>query len=152
MIFASWYTLFYLFTVLDKVSFLLAGLTVACAVGTGVSLMAYSESYTSEKEKLFSKWAKVFVTCGLIFLITNVLLPDKKDMLLIVAGGSVGEFVSHNEDAKAIPSEVTKWLRAELKSATAELNPAVQKKKQELEGLDKEDLVKRLLAAGDSLK
>ena len=43
---------------------------------------------------------------------------QQKDMVLIVAGGVVGEFITHDENAKKLPSEVFQYLRKEIIEAT----------------------------------
>ena len=154
MLATSWYTIFYLFSVLDRLGGMFVAFAVFSIIATIIGFIGGRGGFNYQDEE--QQWGKTMMKwtfpAAILFIVTAVLLPDKKDMLLIVAGGSVGEFVSHNEDAKAIPAEVTKWLRAEIKDATAELNPAVQAQKKAYEGLDKEELVKRLLTAKDSIK
>jgi hypothetical protein len=148
MLLVSWYFIFYLFSIAERLSFCLSVGGALCLLIGGIALFV-SAIEDLDSGKFFAKCA---LPLGAFLVLVSVLIPDKKDMMLIVAGGAVGEFVSHNEDAKAIPSEVTKWLRAEIKDATNELNPAVQQQKDALMALPQEEVVKRLLAAKDSIK
>jgi len=148
MLLASWYTIFWLFSILDKLGDALIGLLFICGIGALLFGIIGALSYGNERWDIRSK---LFTLAFAFTLVFQALLPSKKDMLLIIAGGAAGEFVAHNKDAQALPAEATKWLRAEIQSATAELNPAVQAKKKELEGLSQEELVNRLLAAKDSI-
>ena len=76
--------------------------------------------------------------------------PNRQDMLLIIAGGSVGEFVTSDENAKEIPSDVARFLRKEILEATADMNdPEAVKEALGLEAevdtlkdMSKEELIK----------
>jgi len=81
-----------------------------------------------------------------------VFVPTKKDCLLIVAGGAVGNFITHDSSAKAIPSDITRFLHLSLQEQMKDLNSDVKKelgmqtKKEEfvdkVKSLSKEELVK----------
>lgn len=147
----SWYSIFYLFSVMDRLGGMFIGLTVLFGVISAISIIVWMCSAVYEETCTGKRWAKVTVPLFFLCLALAVLLPNKKDMLLIVAGGAVGEFVTSNKDAKAIPAEVTRWLRLNIQNASEDLDPAFQARKAELMKLPQEELAKRLLAAGDSL-
>lgn len=153
MLLASWYTTFWLFSVLDRLSFML-GLFIGISILFSIASICVRNTGYAEDETIATAkfWSRVFPPLTVLFIVLQVLLPTKHDAMLIVAGGSIGEFVTHNEDAKAIPAEATKWLRAELRSATIELNPVLQAKKAELEALPQAELVKQLMATKDTAK
>ena len=115
----NWYLLMYLLSVLNGLNFLFVSAAMVSTVGIFVYTMYRFElNEDSRKEAakipLANKWIKRFVTCFIVFSILAVFVPTKKDVLMIIAGGAVGEFVTNNEDANEIPSELMKLLRHEI--------------------------------------
>ena len=62
-----------------------------------------------------------FIFC-MITWFGYVMTPTKKDCLLIVAGGTVGNFITNDTSAKAIPADITKFLHMSLKEQIEKLN------------------------------
>jgi len=109
----------YLLSVLNGLNFLF----IIAVIFSGIGIFVYTlyridlnEDYSKEAAKipLANKWIKRFSTYFIISLILAVFVPTKKDVLMIMAGGAVGEFVTNNEDAKEIPEELMKLLRQEI--------------------------------------
>lgn len=48
--------------------------------------------------------------------------PSKKDCLLIVAGGAVGNFITTDSSAKSIPSDITNFLHVSLQEQIKEVS------------------------------
>lgn len=72
-------------------------------------------------QKTFQKfliWSSVFM---FITWTAYIFTPSKKDCLLIVAGGAVGNFITSDSSAKNIPSELTLLIREKLKEEIKEV-------------------------------
>lgn len=63
-----------------------------------------------------------FLFITLITWVGYVMVPSKKDCLMIIAGGSVGNFITTDSSAKQLPSDITKFLHLSLKKEISELN------------------------------
>lgn len=82
---------------------------------------------SSEDREQAVHWRKHFgkLAAG-SFLIMTILwiawaaTPDKKDALIILAGGTVGNFLTKDSSAKHIPSEVMLLLRNKIKEEISE--------------------------------
>lgn len=80
-----------------------------------------------------------------------VVVPTKKDCLLIIAGGAVGNFMTTDTSAKQLPADVTKFLHMSLQNEIKNVNDdvkrelGVQTKKEKiidnLKDLSKEELI-----------
>jgi hypothetical protein len=147
----NWYLLFYLYSIAEDINTtfgVITGVSLGCSamlcMGFVFDAYEYNVSLTGAAAKKIIKWlATTAIVCGLLVMF----IPSKKDLLLIVAGGAVGEFITTNPDARQLPADVTKFLRAEILSATAELSPAYQAERDKLANASKEDLVEMLLKA-----
>jgi hypothetical protein len=154
----NWYSIFYWLTVSDSVKqffdtasnifswfcvFAFFG-TVICSIVRSIAISEYRLT-SSEEESVnsdFRSWDSLrlysrrffFVFLGLAVITWTgfVFTPTKKDCLLIVAGGSVGSFITSDSSTKALPSDVTKYLHLSLKN---EINNLNNKAKEEI-GLD----------------
>ena len=56
-----------------------------------------------------------------------VATPTKKDCLLIVAGGAVGNFITTDSSSKQLPSDITQFLHLSLKNEIKELGEEAKK-------------------------
>lgn len=65
--------------------------------------------------------------------------------MIIIAGGTVGNFITSDSSAKQLPSEALLLLRTKIKSEIEELkiNP-IEELKDTLSGKSKEELIKLL--------
>lgn len=128
----SWYTIFYLFGVADKVSLVFGILTILIGIALAITVFGaiasdetWNEKVGNEKWTGWQLWRKFFFTFAITFFISITLwtfVPNQKQMTLIVAGGVVGEFISNDENAKKLPADVMRFLRAEVNKATADLD------------------------------
>jgi len=120
----NWYAVFYLFSLADKISAVSGALAIITAVLLGITFvfaLPGLDDWDSGDWKIWRKFLYIFLPFTFFFSSVYMLVPDRKDMLLIIAGGSVGQFVTTDENAKQIPSDVAKFLRHEIVNATAEL-------------------------------
>lgn len=62
-----------------------------------------------------------FIALAILLWAGYVFTPSKKDALIIVAGGAVGNFITRDTAARALPSEVMNLLRSKIRQ---EINEA----------------------------
>jgi hypothetical protein len=159
----NFYSLFYWLTVADGVKGSFNTLLIITAILTVISMIGYFISGNAEAEALSNSndndakswhiWTKAYRTvfisniilCFISALIT-VFVPSKKDALIIIAGGAVGNFVTRDSSAKQMPHAVMELLnekiKAEIKDTKLDLIPASMK--DTLKNKSKEELIKIL--------
>jgi len=150
----SWYTIFYLFSLADKISASSKTLFILSTIAFGITILFKIGDVDGEwRESTRVKWRKCFWRFGLTFVLAGTLwtfIPDRSDMTLIVAGGSVGQFVMNDDNAKALPADITRFLRKEILVATGDVSDIVKKElniptvKDTLISKSKEELIKLL--------
>ena len=149
----NWYSVFYWMTVADNVKQFfdssstvftwMAGLSLVCVIASifGRAIMVSSNRLETKESDLkdpdvraweaFRKYSiRIFYPAMILSLITwtgFVAIPSKKDCLLIVAGGAVGNFITRDSSAKALPSDITSFLHLSLKNEISKLNEDDQK-------------------------
>lgn len=139
----NWYKLFYWLTVADNaksmfvvfiIIFTIISLIATIAYFTNVGA-SYREQTESEKENqmMSRKWMWWSYPIMVLFWSLYVFTPDRKDALLIVAGGGTMEFLTTDSTAKQIPHELSTFVVTELKNmgkeAQVELGVMSQKDK-----------------------
>lgn len=141
----NWYQIFYWLSVADNVK----TVTLTLWIVLGVYVLGASLAALGMFENAFNTWEKgsrrvfyIFSIGFLLSIFTWMFLPSKKDCMLIIAGGSVGTFLSTDSSSKALPADLTKYLHLKLNS---ELNELGDETKKEL-GLQtkKEEFVDKL--------
>jgi hypothetical protein len=124
----NWYFVFYLFSLADKISSVSGALAIITAFCLALTLFIGligtnpHDGFKTEGWKIWRKFLFTFIITGSFFSSVYMFTPDREDMLLIIAGGSVGEFVASDENVKQIPSDITRFLRKEILEATADMN------------------------------
>lgn len=162
----NWYTIFYLFSILDKLSTALgwiAGLsTLGFIIFTVVYFINKQRLSMSRYEDDGKHWLNVIkwpYRTTIIFLILSwvsiIFVPTRRDMLIIIAGGAVGEFITTDSSARQLPADITRFLRGEILSATAELGDEAkaslgikteaEKQVEKIKSMSREELEKLLL-------
>ena len=126
-------TIFCFFTV---VLFLCA---LVCVFGKNVTISEGNLSTKEEEDKDpdfrswdgFQKqslrWFYVSLILCLITWTAWVFVPSKKDCLLIVAGGAVGNFLTTDSSSKQLPADITRFLHSELQKDIASVNDDAKK-------------------------
>ncbi len=160
----NWYSLFYLFSILEKIQHLFIWGAIIGTVGYIVfSVVHFIQKYAmidnqhapeGPSFKEAEKWVKTvkaprvtFFVVGLLSFLLIVFIPNRKDVILIIAGGAVGEFVMNDANAKKLPADITRFLRGEILKATAELTDeakasvGIKTKLDTLKSLSKEQLI-----------
>lgn len=136
----NWYKIFYWVTVADNIKsffdvasniftwFAVIGFIIFAivAVCTSIEVSKDPESDDSKSLKIAKKATSIFFYTSMVLsLITwfgYMACPSKKDALIIIAGGTVGNFITSDSSAKAIPAEAMLLLRSKIKSEINELN------------------------------
>mgnify|MGYP006921363999 CR=1 FL=1 len=125
----DFYKLFYFLTIGDKLSTLFSvvgwisfSLFVICTLVT-----LFGGTYDKEEDNLKIYWylnLKRLQTFSMItfpiFLSLWVATPSKKEAVLIIGGGYVGNFITSDSSAKNIPSDIVYFLRSNLQLAAKE--------------------------------
>jgi len=120
----NWYKVFYWFSVIDNIStfaYTLAGcLTAIVVISFVVKVFVddYEELILTRAKSIF-KWSLPFAC---IFWVAALLIPTKKQMLLIIAGGSVGNFIQGDSSVQKLPSDVTRYLHLSMKKEIENLS------------------------------
>ncbi len=137
----NYYKIFYWITVADSVKNFLFIMSIIFAVIAGLSFIGGLWSSTEMSSEITSNetqnrdykqwevwqkhWRRIFnwtIVPAIIFIGAYIFTPSKKDCLLIVTGGAVGNFVTSDSSSRAIPAEMTKYLHLALKEKISDLN------------------------------
>lgn len=144
----NWYSVFYWLTVADSVktffdvsSNIFSWFTVifgicimVCSIGLALTISESGSKNDKEddEDSDIRAWkkarfhvSKLFYTMLTLSLITwlgYIFTPTKRDALIIVAGGAVGNFITTDSSSKAIPAELTKYVRNYLKNEAEDLD------------------------------
>jgi len=151
----NWYAIFYWLTVADGIKEVFNVLAIIGAValvisiiGLFVSASSASNGYSDKNEwTLWTKtWKRVFTVVSIFTFISTlitVFIPTKKDALIIIAGGAVGNFVTQDSSARKIPSEVMMLLRTKIKDEINEttIKEALSGEADTLKNKSKEELL-----------
>ena len=132
----NWYAIFYWLTVANNFRALFITLivifTATSVVAWGFFLFnrdANSDAIGTLREdsRHAYKWIWWSTPLAIIFWMLYLFTPSKTDTLFIIAGGAVGNFVTSDTNAKAIPSEVMLFVRSRLKEEITSSNTEVKK-------------------------
>lgn len=165
----NFYSVFYWITVSDGVkdtfdafsnifTFLSVIAVICYAIAIGFTV---NETLGVNEKASALRWRKFFgrtfwfsfIMC-MITWFGYVATPSKKDCLLIVAGGAVGNFLTTDSSAKALPSDVVSFLHLSIQKEITELGADARKEfnmqtpKEQLvekaKAMTKEELIKFL--------
>lgn len=138
----NWYKIFYLFSIVDNLGTFFGWMVTIFTILFVISWImliiykcfanGFPDELGNKKENdddkrslaIHRKWVWYSTIFFVIFWLLYIATPTKKDMLLIIAGGSVGEFVANDSSAQKLPADITRFLHAEIVKATAELGQA----------------------------
>jgi hypothetical protein len=167
----NWYKVFYWLTVSDGVKdaldtfsniftffAVIFGLWYAVCIIVILSSDLGANDTPIESEKDNKSWMNYRKWSGRTFWFTFTLTlclwigwamtPTKQDCLMIIAGGSIGNFISNDSSAAKLPADVTKVLHLYLKNEikTLELSPELKQSLNKDLGIktDKEELADKL--------
>jgi hypothetical protein len=160
----NWYKIFYWLTVADNLKefFGWVGVVSAvCVVAYTIGLTIANIDPTTYKEGFWddiSKAGKILYFTLLFLAITNIfawiLIPSKKDALIIITGGVVGDFLQSDTSSAKIPADLTRYLHTYLQKEIQELGPEARSELglkteketylDQLKDLSKEELIRRI--------
>lgn len=160
----NFYKLFYWITIAEKVQNFTLAIAIAATVVMAIGIIACfgqrmitagdNGGVENDKTKMFMgafmrMWKiplPIFITCWLLY----ILIPSKSDTVLIIAGGAVGNFVTSDSSTRALPSELTLFLRTKIQELTHDAKEDMGildskgQKLNELKELTKEQIIERL--------
>jgi hypothetical protein len=159
----NWYQIFYWVTVADGVSTFCLTVSIiftvaACISAIGLFASSYNASdqlqvYGPEDKDYKSwffwtkTWRRTFtltVIPAVLLGLMTVLIPTKKDALIIIAGGTVGNFITSDSSSKAIPAEAMVLLREKIKAEIKETKLTDVFQVDTLKDKSKEELIELL--------
>jgi hypothetical protein len=153
----NFYKLFYLFTVADGLRIFFTVMVIIFTLISVIATVAYfvnadkDQRNADDNQAMARKWMWWCYPFAIVFWSLFILTPSKKDLVLIIAGGAVGEFVMNDENAQKLPADITRFLRTEILTATKELTDdvkesiGVESEADKLKKMSKEQLEQMLL-------
>lgn len=114
-----------IFTFLTVVSFIV----YAILIGTSIESKVKEQSDYEDMVRWRKFVGRFYWTSQIICVITWlgwVFTPTKKDCMLIVAGGAVGNFITTDTSSRAIPADITKFLHLSLNKEIEDLQKEVK--------------------------
>jgi hypothetical protein len=152
----NWYQIFYWVTVADSVklffeafAWIFTSVFIASCIGYFFCTNAESESKGTSYEAAWGIWTKAWkriwtatIVLMPIFWAGNIFCPSKKDAIVIIAGGAVGNFVTSDSSARQIPAELTLLIREKMRSEIEELREDISP--DTLKDKTKEELIELL--------
>jgi len=95
--------------------------------------------------KLVTRIMIVSCICCFVTWMCYIFVPTKKDALLIIAGGSVGSFITSDSSVRQIPSEITLLIRNKLRDEINDVKAStVNELKDTLAEKTKEQLIQMI--------
>ena len=139
----NYYSVFYWLTVADGVKQVFDVFSNVFTWFTVISLIAYaimigvSIQYKVDNDdagykdsmlwrKMVSRFYWISQIICIITWLGYVFTPTKKDCMLIVAGGAVGNFITTDTSSRAIPADITKFLHLSLNKEIDDLQKEVK--------------------------
>lgn len=132
----NWYKLFYWLTVADNAKTMFIVFTVIFTLIAVITTIAYFSNTGSaynpqtndekDNQRMSRKWMWWSYPFMILFWSLFVFTPDRKDALLIIAGGGTMEFLTTDSTAKQIPHELSNFVVTELKNMGEEAKVELQ--------------------------
>lgn len=152
----NWYSIFYWMSVADKVSGYLLCISIVTGILGFIALLSAILG-DSDYTKTFKRWMIGMWCISFVLGIGHAFTPSKKDMLLIVAGGAVGTFITSDSSARAIPADLAKYVHMGLQEQINDLSADTRKElgvdtpedrlKEKVKSFSKEELLEYLDSA-----
>lgn len=108
----DWYRIFYWLSVADNAKTFFVAFIWVFTIISVVSTIGFFSNLRMECKK-WMWWSYPFMV---LFWGAYVFTPSKTDTLMIIAGGSVGNFLTSDSSSRQLPSDVTKFLHLKLKN------------------------------------
>lgn len=142
MLLINYYTVFYLLTVADDLKVFLHGLGSGLAIfgvaAVSISGFVHFIDYNDDKGSFkWNGWSKYPIITGVLLVLLSIIIPTKRDSLLIIAGGGTMNFLTQDSAAKQIPHELSNFLVTEIKNLAADAQIRLDSKELKQQTLDK---------------
>lgn len=132
----NWYKLFYWLTVADNAKTMFIVFTVIFTLIAVIATISYflnmGSTYKTQtnddkdNQRMSRKWMWWSYPFVILFWSLFVFTPDRKDALLIIAGGGTMEFLTTDSTAKQIPHELSNFVVTELRNMGEEAKVELQ--------------------------
>lgn len=114
----NWYKLFYWMTVADNAQFFFGVFSaIFTTIAVIVTIWFFADDDSRKELKKWIFWSYPFT---ILFWALIIFTPNKRDALLIVAGGGTMNFLTSDSTAKQIPHELSNFVVTELKNMGVE--------------------------------
>lgn len=140
----SWYTIFYVMSIADKFNAIILTLAIIFGI-TSVGIQIFNWLTIADDETLdprnisMKKW---FFFISLIFFSCYALIPSKKDLILIVVGGTIFEYVEKDSSLQQIPYELSSFMKEQIVQWKTELKK--EQIEDKFENMTREELIQYL--------
>lgn len=140
MLTMSWFSIFYLMSIADKFSNVILGFGIVFAAVFGISqVIIWTGDISDNQVKLINRWRKMSLIMSMLFLLIYALVPTKKDMILIVVGGTIFEYVEKDSSLQQLPYELSSFMKEQIVSWKNELK--ADKIEDKFKGMTKEQVI-----------
>lgn len=125
----NWYKIFWYFTVADNLKGVTGWLAILCGAIFAIYTILWALNCSDSDESFFKSMSRsmralwfilLFMFIGNLFMWT--LLPSKKDALIIIVGGAVGNFVTTDSSSAKIPGDLTRYLHTYMQKEISDLD------------------------------
>lgn len=142
----NWYSVFYWISVADNIKFVSGLLSIVLGIYFVIAAASALGLFDAES---FSEWTNgskrvfyIFTTFFFINFLLWAFIPSKKEAIIIVAGGAVGNFIMSDSSTRQIPAEAMQLLREKIRSEIKEVS--LDNLKDTLQEKSKEELIELL--------
>ena len=116
--------LFYWLTVVDGLKDLLLAIAIFFGIFLALVVIINIIKFIEEEDdKIVKRWTKQLwwlIPIFSIAILSQVFIPSKKNVLLIIGGGTALNYVTNDSTCKQIPKELSTFVVTELKSMAAD--------------------------------
>jgi hypothetical protein len=102
--------------------------TAICIIATVCYFVFFDDAFEKE-QRMSRKWMFWSYPFAILFWSLYIFTPNKRDSLLIVAGGGTMQFLTTDSTSKQIPHELSSFVVTELKNMAddAKVNLNIQR-------------------------
>jgi hypothetical protein len=140
MLLTSWYWIFYLLSICDSLQAILGIFGFGMlAFSVIIQIIFWISDEHDEPSAGTIKLKKWLFIISIPTLILWAMIPDKRDLVMIVVGGTVFNYVEKDSSLQQLPYELTSFMKEQIRSWKEELQGG-----KKLEDMTKEELLKKL--------
>ncbi len=123
MLILSWFSVFYLMSIADKFNSIILVFAIIfgfiSVVCQGIHWDRINNSSTTSPSTMRLRWLSF--TFSIVCFILYAMIPSKRDMVLIVVGGTVFEYVQKDSSLQQLPYEISAFMKEQISSWKNEL-------------------------------